>query len=138
MVLRNLLGCCSHCLFLPGKTQGISKREFGNVQPIRLPVELGEFGSIGSMDDGHDIAECHGVALVADLPDGHERPRHCSDLEYRLEIARRAAVGEVQLALAEVGDGSTIPHQELLAHLAAGRRFNRISAAMLKRADMDH
>ena len=67
----------------------------------------------------HDVVERYAVALVADATHRHKRTCHRSNLEDRLNIPADVAVGEVQLALAEIGDSPTVSHQEILATSAA-------------------
>ena len=58
----------------------------------------------------HDVIERYAVALVADATHRHKWTCHRSDLEDRLNVPTDVAVGEIQLALATVGNGPTIFH----------------------------
>ena len=68
---------------------------------------------------GHDVVKRYAAALVADAAYGHKRTCHRSNLKDRLDVSANAAVGEIQLALAKVGNGPTVSYQEVSASPAA-------------------
>ena len=77
-------------------------------------MEPAKLGPILAPDHRADVVESYLVAFIADLADGHQRSGGRGNVEDRLKVAPSFVVGQVQLLWAKVGDGTAIPHAELL------------------------
>ena len=117
MVVLQSSGQVSCCLFWPAKDGRASQLQLGNIENSIFTMEPAQLISVLAVNHGHDRVERDAVALVADTPYRHQRSSNRSNLKDGLNVT--PIIAQVQLALAQVGNGPAVAHEELLPSATA-------------------